>query len=150
MNKERIVDTLNALLQTSRDGAMGFRTCARDVKSPTLAPLFEASAKRCEEGAAQLEVVIRKLGGQPAASGSVIGIFHRTWTDILSSLSGMEERVVLEECERGESVALRAYEAALAEDLPLDVEQLVRRQYAGVKENLFRIHGLRDLTAKAS
>jgi len=150
MNKERIIDTLNGLLQTSRDGAMGFRTCARDVKSQSLAPLFEATSRRCEEGAAQLETAIRKLGGQPTPYGSMIGIFHRTWTDILSSLSGMEERVVLEECERGESAALRAYEAALAEDLPVDVERIVRRQYAGVKENLFKIHGLRDLTARAS
>jgi uncharacterized protein (TIGR02284 family) len=150
MNRQRLVEILNALLQTSRDGAMGFRTCARDVRSKSLTPLFKASAERCEKGAAELEVAIRNLGGEPTHSGSVIGALHRTWTDVLSSLTGMEERVVLDECERGEDAAMRAYETALGEDLPLDVERMVRRQYAGVKENHYRIRALRDLTARAS
>jgi uncharacterized protein (TIGR02284 family) len=150
MINEEVIATLNTLLQVSRDGAMGFRTCARDVEAKSLTPMFQASAERCDEGAAELKSAIRKLGGEPVASGTVLGALHRTWTDIVSSLTGMEEHVVLEECERGEDVAMRAYESALSQDLPLDIERIVRRQYAGVKENHNRIRALRDLTARAS
>ena len=112
--------------------------------------MLEASAERCKKAAAELEAAISRLGGEPAPSGSVAGALRRAWTDIISSLTGMEENIALEECERGEDAAMRAYEAALEEDLPLEIERMVRRQYAGVKENHYRIRALRDLTAQAS
>jgi len=116
----------------------------QDVKKGSLTPVFESSAQRCDVGATELEAQIRKLGGEPATSGSVGGTLHRRWTDIMSSVTGMEEHVVLEECERGEDAAMRHYEAALKEDLPADIEAIVRRQYVGVKANHDRIHALRD------
>lgn len=150
MNTQDVIATLNALLQTTKDGALGFRSCAKDVKSAKLAPTFEASAQRCDTGGAELEAEIRKLGGQPATSGSVTGALHRPWTNIVASLTGMDEHAVLEECERGEDAAMRAYGAALQKDLPAEVGAIVRRQYAGVKENHDRIRALRDQTARAS
>jgi uncharacterized protein (TIGR02284 family) len=147
MNSQEVIATLNLLLQTTKDGAKGFRTCAKDVKKGSLTPVFESSAQRCDVGAAELETEIRKLGGEPATSGSVGGALHRRWTDIMSSVTGMEEHVVLEECERGEDAAMRHYEAALKEDLPADIAVIVRRQYAGVKGNHDRIHALRDQSA---
>jgi len=147
MNNQDVIATMNSLLETTKDGAKGFRTCAKDIKKGSLTPVFEASAQRCDAGAAELEAQIRKLGGEPAMSGSVSGTLHRRWTDIMSSITGMEEHAVLEECERGEDAAMRNYEAALKEDLPADIEAIVRRQYAGVKENHDRIHALRDQSA---
>ena len=147
MNSQEVIATLNLLLQTTKDGAKGFRTCAKDVKKGSLTPVFESSAQRCDVGATELEAQIRKLGGEPATSGSVGGTLHRRWTDIMSSVTGMEEHVVLEECERGEDAAMRHYEAALKEDLPADIEAIVRRQYVGVTANHNRIHALRDQSA---
>ena len=147
MNSQEVIATLNLLLQTTKDGAKGFRTCAKDVKKGSLTPVFESSAQRCDVGATELEAQIRKLGGEPATSGSVGGTLHRRWTDIMSSVTGMEEHVVLEECERGEVAAMRHYEAALKEDLPADIEAIVRRQYVGVTANHDRINALRDQSA---
>ena len=147
MNNQEVVTTLNSLLQTTKDGAKGFRTCAKDIKNGSLTPVFESSAQRCDEGAAELEAQIRKLGGEPATSGSVSGTLHRRWTDIMSSVTGMEPHAVLEECERGEDAAMRHYEAALKENLPADIEAVVRRQYVGVKANHDRIRDLRDQSA---
>jgi len=147
MDNQEVITTLNSLLQTTKDGAKGFRTCAKDIKIGSLTPVFESSAQRCEEGAAELEAQIRKLGGEPVTSGSVSGTLHRRWTDIVSSVTGMEPHAVLEECERGEDAAMRHYEAALKENLPADVEAVVRRQYVGVKANHDLIHALRDQSA---
>jgi uncharacterized protein (TIGR02284 family) len=147
MNNQEVIATLNSLLQTTKDGAKGFRTCSKDVKNGALTPVFDSSAARCDEGAAELEAQIRKLGGEPAKSGSIGGTLHRRWTDIMSSVTGMEEHVVLEECERGEDAAMHNYEAALKEALPADIAIIVRRQYAGVKANHDRIHALRDQSA---
>lgn len=42
---------------------------------------------------------------EPAASGTVGGSLHRAWTNIKSSIAGIDEQAVLAECERGEDVA---------------------------------------------
>jgi uncharacterized protein (TIGR02284 family) len=109
--------------------------------------MFEDAARKCDEGARELEAKIRSLGKEPAASGTAAGALHRAWTNIKSSVTGMDDHAVLAECERGEDVAKRVYEEALIEDLPRDVKELVQHQYEGVKANHNRIRNLRDQTA---
>src|ERR1700730_3549490 len=150
MDNQKVIATLNNLLETTQDGVRGFVACAEGVTNPRLKMVFEAAARRCDEGAAELKAKIRSLGGEPATSGTVSGSIHRAWTNIISSITGMDEHAVLAECERGEDAAKRAYEAALDEALPTNVEAIVRRQYQGVKENHDRIRDLRNQAAHAS
>lgn len=150
MENQKVIVTLNNLLETTKDGEHGFRTCAEGVTSPHLKMVLEAAARRCYEGAAELEATIRNLGGKPATSGTVGGSIHRAWTNLVSTITGMDDRMVLEECERGEDVAKQAYEQALMEALPADVEAIVRRQYQGVKQNHDRIRDLRNQAARVS
>ena len=150
MDNHQAIATLNNLLGTTKDGERGFRTCAEAITNSRLKTVFEAAARRCDEGAAELQAKIRSLGGEPAASGTASGSLHRAWTNIVSSITGMDEHAVLAECERGEDAAKSAYEAALEEDLPVHVAAIVRRQYQGVKENHDRIRDLRNQAAHAS
>jgi uncharacterized protein (TIGR02284 family) len=144
MDNHDVIATLNDLLEISRDGEQGFRTCAEGVRSPNLKALFEAAARRCAEGAAELDAKVRSLGGEPAQGGSIGGSMHRVWTNIKSTITGMSEHAVLAECERGEDAAKAAYEAALQKSLPADVRTLVDRQYQGVKANHDRVRNLRN------
>jgi uncharacterized protein (TIGR02284 family) len=145
---EKVISTLNTLLETTKDGEEGFRTCARAVEDPGLKKVFEDAAKRCDEGAAELRAKIRSLGKEPASSGTASGALHRAWTNIKLSVTGMDEYAVLTECERGEDVAKSAYEKALNEDLPMDVKTLVQRQYEGMNANHDRIRQLRNQAAQ--
>jgi uncharacterized protein (TIGR02284 family) len=149
MDNHQVVATLNKLLETTKDGEEGFRTCAEAVTNPRLKTVFEDAARRCDGGAAELQAEIRKLGGEPAATGTVGGSLHRAWTNIKSSITGKDEHAVLAECERGEDAAKSAYEAALKEDLPPNVKAIVQRQYQGVKENHDRIRNMRNQSAQA-
>ena len=45
MNNNDVIKTMNDLIETSRDGEQGFRTCAQGVTSPNLKTLFEAAAR---------------------------------------------------------------------------------------------------------
>ena len=85
MDNQKVIATLNNLLETTKDGARGFRTCAEGISNPRLSTVFEAAARRCDEGAGELEAKIHSLGGEPAASGTVGGSLHRAWTNIISS-----------------------------------------------------------------
>jgi uncharacterized protein (TIGR02284 family) len=149
MDKKDVVSTLNDLIETSKDGENGFRTCAEGVKSTQLKTVFEEAARRCAQGAAELAAKVRALSGDPERSGSATGSLHRGWINIKSTATGMDEAAVLAECERGEDAAKRSYEAALKKDLPMDVRTIVERQYDGVKQNHDRVRELRNAAARA-
>ncbi|MBV9523497.1 MAG: PA2169 family four-helix-bundle protein [Alphaproteobacteria bacterium] len=144
MENNEIVSTLNTLIETSRDGENGFRTCADGVDKPDLKTLFNEAARRCAQAIAELEGKVRGLGGSVATSGSSAGSLHRGWVNIKAAVTGKDEAAVLNECERGEDVAKRAYEVALKKDLPADIKAVVERQYHGVKQNHDRIRDLRN------
>jgi len=147
MDRDEVIATLNDLIATSRDGEEGFRTCAEAVKSPQLKTFFEQRAQRCALGAAQLQQKVRELGGDPERSGSTAGALHRFWINIRSTLAGMDEHAVLDECGRGEDVARRAYENALKKDLPADVRALIEKQYREVKANHDSVRAMRNAMA---
>jgi len=147
MDRDDVIGTLNDLIETSKDGEEGFRTCADAVKNPQLKSFFEQKAERCRLGAAQLQQKVRELGGDPERGSSMTGQLHRFWVDIRSRITGMDEHAVLDECERGEDSAKRAYEEALQEDLPADVRTLIGKQYREVKMNHDSVRAMRNAMA---
>ena len=147
MEQNDLIETLNDLIETSRDGEKGFRTCADAVKSAQLKQTFEQAASRCAQAVGELQAKVRSLGGHPETDSSVSGSLHRARVDIKSTITGMDEAAVLAECERGEDVAKKAYENALSRDLPSDVRAMVERQYQGVIQHRDRVHQLRGAVA---
>ena len=147
MDRDDVISTLNNLIATSKDGEEGFRSCAENVKNPALKMFFEQKAERCREGAVQLQQIVREMGGDPETGGSMSGAMHRFWVGIRGTISGMDDHAILDECERGEDVAKRSYETALAQDLPGDVRRVVERQYAEVKANHDKVRAMRNATA---
>lgn len=144
MNNDEIVSTLNRLIDISRDGVEGFKTCAEDVDDPSLKMYFENRAQSCLEAVRDLTTEVRKYGGDPDTSGSTAGALHRVWLDIKSAISDRDNIAVLEECERGEAAAVMAYENALREEMPGDLRALLENQYEGAKRNHDRVRQLRD------
>ena len=69
MDRNDVISTLNDLIETSKDGEQGFRTCADAVTSPQLKQLLETAAERCTQGALELQNKVRSLGGDPERLG---------------------------------------------------------------------------------
>ena len=150
MTNDEIISTLNDLIETSKDGEHGFKTCAENVKDMQLKQLFTAAAQRCAEGAKELQEQVRLLGGDPDEHSSVAGTLHRAWVDIKAAITGKDEQAVLEECERGEDVAKKTYEKALTKGLPDNIRTIVQRHYQGVVENHDHVRDLRNRYRKAN
>jgi uncharacterized protein (TIGR02284 family) len=148
MDTKEVISTVNDLIETSKDGEQGFRTCANGVKDARLKSFFEQTAQRCAEGAAELQTKVRSLGGDPEKSGSATGAAHRGWVNLRSTITGMDDVAVLAEAERGEDSAKRVYEKALKKDLPTDVRAIVERQYQGVTENHDRVRDMRNARSR--
>jgi uncharacterized protein (TIGR02284 family) len=141
---DSIVSILNNLIETSKNGEMGFNAAADDTKTAELQTTFRQRARDCAAGAADLQQLVARLGGQPEKGGSAAGAIHRGWVNLKAALSPRTDLAILEECERGEDVAKAHYGKALEAEMPDDIRQVVRRQYDGVIHNHNQIRDLRD------
>ena len=138
------LDTLNDLVEVSKDGEYGFRSSAEHAKSPELRTLFNQRAQECQQAASELQSTIAQLGGKPDSGGSAGGALHRGWVAVRSTLSGYTDQALLDECERGEDVAMARYRKALERPLPEPARALVATQFMGVQRNHDQIRALRD------
>lgn len=138
------IDTLNDLIETCKDGEKGFRDAAQHAVNPDLQQTFRKRADECREGAVELQAVVMQLGGKAEDGGSVAGAAHRGWMAVKGSLAGYTDLALLEECERGEDVAMKNYREALESGLPAECQALVERQFEGVKRNHAQVRALRD------
>lgn len=144
MQNDEVVDVLNDLVETCRDGEYGFKSCAEHTKSAELREIFQSRARDCSSAVAELQTLVTQLGGKPETSGSASGAVHRGWVAVKATLSGYTDLAMLEECERGEDVAKARYKNALTEELPTDIRNVVERQYQGVIRNHDQVKMLRD------
>jgi uncharacterized protein (TIGR02284 family) len=144
MENNEIVDTLNTLIETSRDGENGFSACAEDAKDAALRAYFTICATRCRESVQQLEEVVKNYGGAPEQLGSVMGSLNRAWLNLRAATQSNIDLAVLEECERAEDTAIHTFKKALEQDLPVDVNAIVKIHLNGVQENHDRVRAMRD------
>lgn len=144
MDNNELIDTLNTLIETSRDGDKGFTACAEDAKDASLRAYFTVCATRCRQSVPPLEELVTRHGGTPEQLGSILGSMNRAWLNLRAAISSNSDLAVLEECERAEDVALRAYRRALEQELPADARAVVKVQLDGVQENHDRVRAMRD------
>ena len=142
MDKDDVIDTLNELIETCKDGELGFRDCAENIRDPSIQQMMMTAGDRCRQGADELQREVQLLGGKAETSGSLAGSAHRRWVDIKGTIMGKDEASVLAECERGEDVAKESYQRALEQELPANIRSIVERQYRGVLENHDRVRAL--------
>lgn len=150
MSNDDIIDTLNDLIETCKDGEYGFRASAEYVSSPTTRQSFERRAEECLQAAGELQAIVVRLGGKAEDSGTASGAMHRGWVAVKGTLAGYTDKAILEETERGEDSAMTAYRKALSEPLPPDVRMVVERQFEGVKRNHLEVRTLRDQARAAA
>lgn len=138
------ISTLNNLIETCKDGELGFKTAADGLESPTTKAKFLEYSRQRAEMARELQAEVRRLGGDPEQSGSVAGSVHRGWLDIKSAVTGKNDHAIIAEAERGEDVAKAAYEKALKETLDSGTRTVVQQQSAKVKQAHDLVRDLRD------
>lgn len=149
-DNDDVIDVLNDLIETCKDGEYGFRACAEQVDRQDLKSTFLQRADDCRRGAQELSAQIRSLGGEPEDGGSAAGAMHRGWVAVKSKFSTYDDKAVLEEAERGEDNAVARYRKALKQPMPAGVKLIVERQMQGVQRNHDQIKMLRDQARAAS
>ncbi|KAJ4154952.1 hypothetical protein LMH87_000222 [Akanthomyces muscarius] len=150
-NKD-VIDVLNDLIEYSKDGEKGFKASAEDIKNPELKSYFVQRAQECGTAALDLQTEVRRLGGDPETSTSTTGDLHRGWVNLKSMVTGKDEEAILNEVERGEDRALKAYKDArdklgkLGRSSSDQTYMAIEQQLQGVQRNHDQVKALRDAT----
>lgn len=150
MDNNKVISTLNDLIETCRDGQNGFKEAAENVKSPDLKTFLNQTAMERAQFVGELQLEVRTLGGDPENTGSAAAAIHRAWIDIKGTLTGKDDHSILNECERGEDSAIEAYKDALKLGLPTNILSTVERQFQSIKQVHDRVKQMRDSKAAAS
>ena len=133
---------LHHLIDVCENGERGFIAAANHVKNPGLKKLFlELSAERARF-AAELLPHLQRLGGRIDHGGTGAGTLHRGWIGLKSLVSGHQDHAVVTEAERGEQIAIDAFNEALGGMLPPTVISLIEQQRDTMKKDNERIRSI--------
>lgn len=143
INKE-VFSTVHHLIERCKDGAKGYKTASEDIEDQNLKDLFRKYAVQRDSMITELQDQLHKMGKTDDEAGSLEGTMHRAWIDLKSALTSRDTKRVLEECERGEDYAVKAYQEALEKDLPGQLKPIIENQYHDVKNAHDHIRTLRD------
>ena len=113
MDTKETISVLNDLIETCKDGEKGFLECAEDLRDPQLKSTMNQRSRDCATAAAELQQLVRSMGGDPETSTSLSADMHRRWVDLKAMITGKDDEAILNECERGEDVAVKSYRKAL-------------------------------------
>ena len=144
VDNDKVISTLNGLIETCKDGQLGFQEASEGVERSDLKSYFSECSIQRSQFAGELQSLVRTLGGDPEDSGSIAGSLHRGWINIKAVVTGKDEGSILNECERGEDSAKNTYKSALDGFLPDYVREVVKRQYDGVIMAHDKTKALRD------
>ncbi len=146
--QEATISTLRHLIETARDGQEGFRKAAENiVDDPELRRLLSSLSLQRAKFAGELEAISITMGEHSPETGtSISGSLHRWWIDLRTAITKEDNHSILAECERGEDIAVHAYNTALEHDLPHPVKEVIIRQHREVLAAHNTIRALRDST----
>lgn len=136
---------LNELVETLKEGQRGYAEAMTDVDDTDLKDTFKQFAVQRSGYINEIEDQMFKLDLKPDESTSVTSKVHRAFINLKGLVTGKDRESILNECERGEDVAVKAYQAALkAEGLPSALQSVIEKQYQGIQTATSTIKSLKS------
>ncbi|MGI8634149.1 MAG: ferritin-like domain-containing protein [Segetibacter sp.] len=152
--QEEIIGVLNDLIKINNDRVVGYERAIKEAKNldVDLIKTFNEMADQSRKYAAQLVQEVTRLGGEAAHDTTMSGKVYRVWMDLKAAITGKDRETVLGNCEYGEDVAQRAYEAALESDayMSTEIRQLITSQKSDLNASHDSIKKYRDLHERIS
>ncbi len=133
ISSSRAITDLVAINHTS---IKGYEEAAEGVQSPELKSELSKFSQQRAQFASELQRISGAAANDTTIEGAVteaVAAVHRGWLNLKSAITGQSDAAILDECERGDSTALNAYEAALANAaLPAEAKSVIQRQHGEI------------------
>jgi len=140
---DEVISTLNSLIETCKDGEEGFRTAGDAVEDLDIRTVCHLFGQQRARFASELNNEVLRRGGEPVESGHVSASLHRGWLHLKTAIGSKHEASIVDECERGEDAAMKAYEDALKTQLPSDLLSIVEEQYEEIRKAHAVVRGMK-------
>lgn len=134
MDKRRTINLLNDLIRINTSAKLGYEAAAEHTHHLGLADYFRALANQRKQFVKMLNHKVIMLGTVPDDGFSVLGKLHRWLIDFKTLMQSAGDDVIIEECLRGDEVALQHYIDGMALNLPNEYHDLLLSQYKTIKE----------------
>ncbi len=135
---------VNHLIEILKDGELGFTAAAEDATDPDLRASLLRYANQRSDYAEALQSRVEEAGEKAEYAGSLGATLHRGWINLKSAMASRDDLAILEECERGEDIAVGAFHAALAGDQLELTRPLIEEQSTHIRAAHNHIRTLRD------
>lgn len=143
---KNLANGLQDLLEKNYDAEKDYRTARERAESMALKEFCKKQAVRKNHFATEIDNQLHSLNEHPKESGSAMGTLHRTWINLRSSLGKDTDKILLEECLRGEKNGVEEYEEKLRKNkYPAKIEDILRRHLSEMRTTLSEIKSLEDL-----
>lgn len=136
MNTASATTALIYLYKIVEAGERGYAVAASNVSNRALKILYRSYAQQRLKFKEEILAEMQRLGGRRKPRSNFLGLLHRGRIDIFAAFTiGDEDRekMIFKEILVGESVAIRAYEKTLKQDLPPETREMVQRQFDEVR-----------------
>ncbi len=128
------ISTLNTLIATTIDSVEGYTEAANDSNSGRFGSIFTSRARERREVASRLQQEVVRLGGRAEDDGTMLAGAHRMFLNLKASMTGHDDKAIVNEVEAGEDHIKAKFEDALGDgQLSPEVRQLIEACYASVK-----------------
>ena len=121
--------TLKTLTDTLADSINGYRDAAEHVELAQFRQMFTQLADERSQVLTDLQSELSRLGGSAERDGTTLGHIHQRWLDLKASITGQDDKAVINEVERGEDYLKEKFETALSANL---LESSVRTPIKGL------------------
>ena len=116
---KKTASTLGDPIIINNDRYEGYQKAIEQTKDLDLKILFSTISVQSKDNNASLRSLVLPAGEDTPDRDEtrISGKFYRAWMDIKNTLSSNNRKDILSSCEKGEDVAKKAYEDALADSL---------------------------------
>jgi uncharacterized protein (TIGR02284 family) len=139
---EHLAALLNRCIATGCDAEKGYGAASTDAHAPTLEAMLAGYEGQRAAFVAALQSAVDELGEAHRNEGTRAGALHRGWTELRLVIEGRHhDATILDECIRGETAALHAYDEVLrwAGDMPLEIRELLTLQRDAIARALIEL-----------
>ena len=125
---EKVVETLERLIDANRDAEEGYHDAAVHIHDLQMRAYFDAQSRQRSRFATDLQAELHRIGKwEQTRQGSVGGTLQRLGYDIKRVLGGGDD-AILQAIEAGEDRARDGYQQALQQALPPETIAVIRTQ----------------------